>query len=192
MPRRPVRDDLCKPNVLQVAPEYAAVCAGLGDIGYHGMFMTKNFGIRQALGILVTEMEIEPGPLGKPEVCDHCMECVNACPLGAISRDKTHEVRCNDTIRSFGVVNALACESCPNGIANDDESFAGVETLSLTGTDDTAAEQAGRLPCRLSAACGRACIAHVEKTHITGYHIPFRAREPWGIRPDKKRSGRRC
>ena len=73
--------------------EYAAAAAGLGEIGYHGMFMTREFGIRQALGLLVTDMEIEPSRSASPaDICDDCMACVKECPLGAISAEETAAV----------------------------------------------------------------------------------------------------
>ena len=169
IPRRPVREGLCAPNSVRLSVDYAAVVAGLGEIGYHGIFMTEKFGIRQRLGLLVTDMEIEPSRTEGTNICDGCMECVKMCPLQAISMDESTEIHCNGKTMRVGVINTNACRACPNGVSSDSGYFA------------------GGLLNRLAAACGRACIAHFEATHETGYRIPFRIREPWGFRPDQER-----
>jgi ferredoxin len=193
MPKRPVRPGQCKPNGMRLSIEYAAVAAGLGEIGYHGMFMSEKYGTRQMLGLLVTDMEIEPGPGGGGGVCDGCMECVKACPLNAISADSSQQITCNGKTMTVGTINANACRSCPNGVSGDSKYFAGAEELHFeiennqVKGDTRSKAIGGSLPNRLAAPCGRACIAHFEATHDTGYKIPFRVREPWGFRPDQER-----
>lgn len=193
MPNRPVRDGLCAPNGVRLSVEYAAVAAGLGEIGYHGMFMTETYGTRQMLGLLVTDMPISPSPMSNTSICDSCMECVNACPLQAISADESAQLACNGRSMRIGAINANACRSCPNGVSGDSKYFAGADELHFEIENNQVKGDAkstfarGGLPNRLAAACGRACIAHFEATHDTGYKIPFRVREPWGFRPDEKR-----
>ena len=193
MPRRPVREGLCAPNGVRLCLEYAAAAAGLGEIGYHGMFMSQRFGIRQALGLLVTDLEIEPGPLAATHPCDGCMACAQACPLQAISTEEAVHLACNGHTMRIGAINADACRACPNGVAGDSKYFAGAEELHFeiennqVKGDVRSRFARGGLPNRLAAACGRACIAHFEGTHATGYNIPFRVRPPWGFRPDAER-----
>jgi hypothetical protein len=94
---------------------------------------------------------------------------------------------------TLGVINANACRSCPNGVSGDSKYFAGADELHFEIENNQVKGDAkskfarGGLPNRLSAACGRACMAHFEATHDTGYRIPFRVREPWGYRPDQER-----
>jgi len=194
MPREPVRPGQCRPNGFRISVEYAAVAAGLGEIGYHGMFMTEQFGTRQALGLLVTDMPIEPGPgrpAGQAPICDQCLECMRACPLQAITPGPAKVLAWHGRQFPVGGVNALACQACPNGVAGDAKYFAGAEELHFEIENNQVKGEAasrfvgGSLPNRLAAACGRACIAHFEKTHATGYKIPFRIRPPWGFRPDQ-------
>lgn len=193
MPRQPVRAGLCAPNGVRLSIDYAAAAAGLGSIGYHGLFMSPQFGIRQMLGLLVTDLEIEPGPGGTIEVCDHCLECVRMCPLGALSATDSTPIACAGRTLAVGVINANACRVCPNGVSGDSRYFAGADELHFEIENNQVRGEArarfarGGLPNRLSAACGRACIAHFEATHQTGYRIPFRTREPWGFRPDEPR-----
>jgi len=39
MPRRPVRAGLCAPNAVRLSLEFAAMSAGLGEIGYQGIIL---------------------------------------------------------------------------------------------------------------------------------------------------------
>jgi epoxyqueuosine reductase QueG len=193
MPRQPVRAGLGAPNSVRLSVEYAAAAAGLGEIGYHGMFMTAKYGIRQMLGLLVTDLEIEASPPSGEALCDHCLECVKQCPLQAISAHESTPITCNGRTQSLGLINANACRACPNGVSGDSKYFAGADELHFDIENNQVKGDAkskfarGGLPNRLSAACGRACMAHFEATHDTGYRIPFRSREPWGYRPDEKR-----
>ncbi|OGV67007.1 MAG: hypothetical protein A3K19_29570 [Lentisphaerae bacterium RIFOXYB12_FULL_65_16] len=194
MPKRPVRDGLCAPNGVRLSIEYVAVAAGLGELGYHGMFMTERFGIRQMLGLLVTDMEIEPSPPAKNgSICDGCMACAKLCPLQALSATESTPLDCNGKTMKLGAINANACRSCPNGVSGDSKYFAGADELHFEIENNQVKGEAkskfarGGLPNRLAATCGRACIAHFEATHDTGYKIPFRVREPWGFRPDEER-----
>ena len=193
MPQRPVRTGLCRPNGVRLSIEYAAVAAGLGEIGYHGMFMTGRFGIRQMLGLLVTDLEIEPSRMLATSICDGCMACAKMCPLQALSTEESLRIDCNGKTMKLGAINANACRSCPNGVCGDSKYFAGADELHFeiennqVKGDSKSKFARGGLPNRLAAACGRACIAHFESSHATGYKIHFRVRAPWGFRPDEKR-----
>jgi ferredoxin len=199
MPKQVISADAkVRPNGFKIPIEYAAVAAGLGELGYHGIFMSPQFGIRQQLGLLATDLVIEPGPGwakdSKP-ICDMCGECAKACPLNAYATDQTALFNCNGREMTVAAINAKACQACPNGSSGDAGYVLGSEELHREVVNnqfkgDKANQfMGGRLPNRLMAACGRACIAHFEKTHDTGYKIPFRIREPWGYRPDQEQEG---
>ena len=193
IPGHPVRAGACAPQGIRLSLEHAAVAAGLGEIGYHGMFMSRAYGIRQALGLLVTDMPVEPGPGddGQGPICDQCLACAKACPLQALSATESLTLDSGGRQSRLGQVNGLACRACPNGTAGDSRFFAGADELHfeirnnrIVG-DRQSSFARGDLPNRLAASCGRACIAHFEAAHDTGYQIPFRRREPWGYRPDQ-------
>ena len=94
----------------------------------------------------------------------------------------------------IGAVHANACRDCPNGAAGDTRYFAGAEELHFDIVNNQVRGDSrnrfvcGALPNRLAAACGRACVAHFEATHDTGYRLPFRRRPTWGFRPDMERN----
>lgn len=79
----PLRQGAVAPNV-HLAIRIAGVAAGVGEIGWSKVFLTKKFGPRQRLHAIITDMPLEPDPLVEPgSICDRCMLCVQGCP-GAI------------------------------------------------------------------------------------------------------------
>jgi hypothetical protein len=97
-PRAPLRPGQPAPEV-QLAIRIAAVAAGVGEIGWSKVFLTKKFGPRQRLAAIITDLELEPEPLVEPNsICRLDMACVTGCP-GAIPhvRDgKFVEIRIED------------------------------------------------------------------------------------------------
>ena len=73
---------------VSVHHRFAAFLAGLGEIGYSKVFLTEEFGPRQRIGVVLTELELEPDPIPEPHICDRCGACVRACP-GAMSKTET-------------------------------------------------------------------------------------------------------
>ncbi len=65
-----------------------AVDAGLGELGRHGMVITKNFGPRVRLSKVFTDLPLahdEPVEFGVTEFCYSCKKCAENCPGRAIS-----------------------------------------------------------------------------------------------------------
>ncbi len=65
-----------------------AIAAGLGELGRHGMLITREFGPRVRLVKVFTELEIKPDPpiaFNAWEFCKNCKRCADACPSKAIS-----------------------------------------------------------------------------------------------------------
>ncbi len=81
----------------------AGVRAGLGSYGESGALVTKEYGQAVRLSGVVTTAElIQDEPL-KEDVCDHCMRCVEACPVNALSGNgKINKKLCGDRIFRFG------------------------------------------------------------------------------------------
>ena len=81
----------------------AGVRAGLGSYGESGALVTKAYGQAVRLSGVVTTAELTPDPPLKEDVCDHCMKCVEACPVNALSGGgKINKKLCGDHIFKFG------------------------------------------------------------------------------------------
>ncbi len=69
--------------------------AGLGEIGRIGILITEKFGPRVRLGLITTNLPLNPdSPLtfGVQDFCTNCKKCANNCPAQAIPyTDKTEE-----------------------------------------------------------------------------------------------------
>ena len=68
-----------------------AIMAGLGELGAHGVVITREYGPRQRWTMISIDADIEPDEpvdLGIAEYCDDCMLCVKACPGDAISHER--------------------------------------------------------------------------------------------------------
>ena len=96
-----------KPMVSHVL---TAVAAGLGEVGWHNMLLTPQFGVRQKLVTIITNAPLEPGHVydGDP-ICDRCMRCVNECNIGAISPERTRNVTIDGKQFEWGSLKRLKC-----------------------------------------------------------------------------------
>jgi Pyruvate/2-oxoacid:ferredoxin oxidoreductase delta subunit len=144
--------------------EDAAVRAGLGEIGYCGMFLTPEYGPRQRMQLILTTAELSPNELLEKQVCTRCREHVKFCPLGAIGAEGEKTVAICGKEMLVASVDYSKCRACKNG-AN-------------INSDYPAAK-----PERYGALCTRNCIDFLEKEgRLTNtFHNPFRVRQPWGV-----------
>jgi len=91
-PIEPLRPGAVAPNV-ELHIRIAALAAGLGEIGWSKVFLTKKFGPRQRLHAIITDAPLEPDPLVTPgSICDRCMACVYNCPSNAIPHIKERKI----------------------------------------------------------------------------------------------------
>lgn len=136
----PVAPDRAAPDVI-IDMELAAQQAGLGEMGMGKLFLTPEFGPRQEFTAVLTELELEADPIFRGHLCDHCGECAKACPALAL-----------DTKQITGrmphwLLRYESCQICRTGTSPRPYSL-------------------GLEPNRVGAACGRACVRHLEeKTH---------------------------
>jgi ferredoxin len=65
---------------------HAAVAAGLGELGLHGLCITPQFGTRQRFISVITSAPLQPDPMySGPALCDGCDACLKMCPMKAIA-----------------------------------------------------------------------------------------------------------
>jgi epoxyqueuosine reductase QueG len=71
---------------------YAAVAAGLGEIGWHNICITPEFGTRQRFVAVITDAPLVPDPMynGEP-LCDRCLLCAKHCPTKAFDKEVSGE-----------------------------------------------------------------------------------------------------
>lgn len=170
--------------------EFAAVAAGLGEIGFCGLLLTPDFGPRNMLGVVLTELELEPDPIFTGKICDGaaCGKCAAICPSHAINPDKTVTVDICGRQTVLADINYNLCRTCPNGAAPDFITKIGQEELmyDFAGNQPKIVETSTALtrqnvPNINTAVCNRTCIAHLEEAGKLNVHYayPFRQSEPW-------------
>lgn len=159
----PVRPGAPGPNV-NLDMEHAAVAAGLGEIGLHGVFLSPRFGPRQRFQAIITDAPLEADPICDRQICGGCGVCVATCPLGAIDPDRASEVVIAAKAMKVAAVDDAKCRRCPNGARNN------------------AYHPSGR-PDRLAAICVRSCVDMLERANKVDdtFRLAFRQREPWAL-----------
>lgn len=107
-PRRPGQ---VAPDV-NLAIRIAATAAGIGEIGWSKVFLTKKFGPRQRLAAILTDLDLEPDPLVEPNsICRLDMACVKGCPgaIPHIREKKFIEITIEDKTYRWAAVDMGKC-----------------------------------------------------------------------------------
>lgn len=133
----PVSPDRAAPDVI-IDMEFAANQAGLGEMGMGKLFLTPQFGPRQLFSAVLTDLELESDSQFSGTLCDHCGKCVQACPACAIDKNIIVGKLPHWSLRTE------SCKICPSGT---------MPRLYSLGLE----------PERVGAACGRACVRHLEE-----------------------------
>ncbi|HOE60484.1 MAG TPA: hypothetical protein PK770_04260 [Kiritimatiellia bacterium] len=112
-PGRPARE-------INLNVRIAAVAAGLGEIGWSKVFLTRKWGPRVRIGTILTDAELEPDPLIKPgTLCNRCMKCVRTCPGRAIPSPGERppvRVEIGDQVYEWGDVSMGRCTLTHHGL----------------------------------------------------------------------------
>ena len=139
--------------------DFAAHAAGLGQMGIGKFFLTHEFGPRQVFCAILTDVEVDRyDAVSERAVCDQCDECVRACPVGAYASDRFTTTALCEGEASWHTLKVDHCLVCNTG--------------KLANPYVPQAE-----PWRVGAACGRACVAHLEDQGLlaTSFVKPFRS-----------------
>ncbi len=94
----------------------AGFLCGIGEIGWSKMLLTKRFGPRQRVGIIITDAELEPDPIIKPgTLCNRCMACAAQCPAGAIPKDRSVKTVLGGYEVEWADIDVYRCDMCFRG-----------------------------------------------------------------------------
>lgn len=188
----PVEEGKPQPDVM-LHLRICAYLAGLGEIGYSKMFLTPEFGPRQRIGVILTEMELEPDPIyDGPKLCNKCMACVRECPGHAISPTKTVKVTLAGHEVEWG---ELDCYACQDAFMGGERCKEGEKGYYLDGRDDVkpgshspfyhkpkSLYNSGEAVCG-AKGCTRACMIALEKRGVlkNKFEKPFRRKPLWSV-----------
>lgn len=106
------------PREVHLAIRIAATAAGLGEMGWSKVFMTKKFGPRQRLHAIITDLPLDPDPLVEPgSICVRCMKCVEGCPgaLPHIDEGKTVKIQIEGNTYEWADIDLGKCTLMNHG-----------------------------------------------------------------------------
>lgn len=196
---RPVRPGQAAPDVM-IHLRIAAFLCGLGEIGYSKMLLTPQFGPRQRVGIIITDMELEPDPLypdtNGPKLCNRCMACVRDCPGKAISASKTVRVTLAGHEVEWGEIDCKTCGIVFRGGLPTSEPLSEAATYLPPGEAKNVTQapwtpfykkprnlyNTGQAVCG-ARGCTRACMIALESRGVlqNAFKKPFRRRPLWSV-----------
>ena len=187
---RPVEPGKPQPDIM-VHLRIAGFLCGLGEIGYSKMLLSPVFGPRFRVGVIITEMELEPDPIIEPgTLCNRCMACVRECPGGCIPKDKTVKVNLAGHEVEWGDIDTVKCNTYFTGARpveegevgeyrNDSDQFKPSE-ISPFFVKPRNLYHSGQAICG-AKGCTRACMISLENRGVLSnkFHEPFRKKKLW-------------
>ena len=193
---RPVAPGKAAPDVM-ISLRIAGFLCGLGEIGYSKMLLTPEFGPRVRVGIIITELELEPDPIIEPgTLCNRCMACVRECPGGCIPADRTIKENVAGYELEWADVDMLRCDWVFQGGAECEEGEEGhyfnqhpewngkykPSEISPFNHAPARLYNTGKAVCG-AKGCTRACMISLEKRGVlkNKFHSPFRTEKPWRV-----------
>ncbi|HBE01351.1 MAG TPA: hypothetical protein DC049_02595, partial [Spirochaetia bacterium] len=90
---------------------FTALAAGLGDLGWSGNLLTKEYGGNQRIAALITDAVLdEDAVYHGPPLCKKCFKCADQCPVKAISKEITYKIEIDNKIFNWGKRDQLRCD----------------------------------------------------------------------------------
>ena len=194
---RPVAPGKAAPDVM-INLRLAGFLCGIGEIGYSKMLLTPEFGPRVRVGIIITDLELEPDPVMEPgTLCNRCMACVRECPGGCIPADRTVKANVGGYELEWADVDMHKCDTVFQGGEEVKEGEVGTY---FNGKHDDWADKykpssvtpfnkapnnlynTGKAVCG-AKGCTRACMISLEARGKLSnkFHTPFRTSKPWKV-----------
>lgn len=205
------------PREITLNLRIAAAVAGLGEIGWSKVFLTEEFGPRQRIGVLLTDLELDPDPIDVGKVCDRCKLCANECPGGALPKDREVAIQIEENEIKWSDIDLGKCKLTHFGLNRKCsphfvKAFPGVH-LPIAEQEVTwleawnlgwaifpkvptyAAMSAHPIPICGARGCIVACMKHLEKKGVVKNTFVnnqgFSDRKPWVLseRPPPAKHG---
>lgn len=188
---RPTRPGQACPDIM-LHLRIAAYLCGLGEIGFSKMFLSPQFGPRCRVGVVLTDVELEPDPIyDGPQLCNRCMACVKACPGQCFPTDKTvkvnlagHEVEWSDL--DMNKCNTTFRGAVDSGVPQEDPYMP--DTNYVPGSWSPFYHKPRNLYNTGQAVCGsrgctRACMISLESRGVlqNSFKQKFRRRPEWKV-----------
>ena len=98
-----------------ISNRHSAVAAGVARFGWNNLAMSPKFGTKQRFVTVMTTAKLEPDPMLENDLCDMCLKCVDACPVGAISRDEAVEFEIAGYPVRMAKLDKSKCGPCHSG-----------------------------------------------------------------------------
>ena len=189
---RPVRPGQAAPDIM-IHLRIAGYLCGLGEIGFSKMLLTPQFGPRCRVGIIMTDLELEPDPIyDGPKLCNRCMACVRECPGQAFSVEKTVKVNLAGHEVEWSDLDMKKCDFSFRGAKHS-----GVEQKApyMEGFPDSVPGEwspffhkpinvykSGQAVCG-ARGCTRACMISLESRGVlqNTFKEKFRRRPQWSV-----------
>jgi epoxyqueuosine reductase len=98
---------------------HAAMAAGLGFFGWHGLLTIPTYGPRTRIVSVITRAVLEPDPLiPTPKICNPktCGICIKMCPTHAITTDNVHSCKIGEVEYTYSKLNWNACMMGTEGL----------------------------------------------------------------------------
>ena len=191
--RVPVAPGRAAPDVM-VHLRIAAYLCGLGEIGLSKMFLSPQFGPRNRIGIIITDLELEPDPIyAGPQLCNKCGACVRACPGQAFDPDNMVRVKLAGHDVEWANIDCKACDIAFRGAKEVDEEIPEEERY-MEGRNTVPGDwspfrhkpqnlyKTGQAVCG-ARGCTRACMISLEARGVlqNKFKEKFRRRPKWSV-----------
>ncbi|HHS50792.1 MAG TPA: epoxyqueuosine reductase [candidate division Zixibacteria bacterium] len=89
----------------------AAITAGIGWRGRHGLVVTPQFGAQMRFATVLTNIPLPPcEPM--ENLCGDCTACISACPAGAISQQGCDVGKCFELLKEFSKMRGIGQFIC--------------------------------------------------------------------------------
>ena len=190
---RPARPGQARPDIM-IHLRVAAYLCGLGEIGFSKMFLSPQFGPRCRVGIVLTDVELEPDPIyDGPQLCNRCMACVKACPGACFDPEKTIKVNLAGHEVEWADIDITKCAitfsgTKYTGVVQEDPYLRG--NPNDTGPGEWSPfrhkpvnlYQSGQAVCG-ARGCTRACMISLESRGVlqNTFKEKFRRRPVWSV-----------